>query len=165
MTALHIACEQHQPSLSDDHADAVEGVADTHVEFLLLVGQSDDVEAVGGDVVGGTGEGDEHEHGERALQPEVGGHGECHERQGDAHDELHRHNPPALGLEVVDDGAPDGLDDPGQTEPAGVEGDLLVGESELLEHDEGDEHDGREGQCLAEIEGGHPCVGLGCLGG
>ena len=108
--------------------------------------------------MGGAGEGNEHEDGEDALEPEVGGEGEGDECECDAHEELHGDDPPALGLEVVDDGAPDGLDDPGESEPPGVEGDLLVGESELLEHDEGDEHDGREGQCLAEIEGGYPGV-------
>jgi len=90
--------------------------------------------------VSGTGEGDEHKDGEDTLEPEVGGEGECHQCQGDAHEELHRNNPPAFCFEVVDDRTPNGLDHPRKTEPTRVERDLLVSQSQFLEHDDRNEH-------------------------
>ena len=157
---LQPAGKHDEETLSDDVADAIEGAADTYVEALVVGAEAKDVEAVGSDVVGGAGEGENPEEGQRALQP-VG----CGEGEGDAgkpcsDEQLHQQHPPALRLDGSDEGAPQGLDDPRQVEPGGIESQLGVGESKTFVHRGGYDHHGNIGQCLGEVEGGYPGVGL-----
>jgi len=114
---LEIASQHDEQSLAHDGGDAVERGADAHEPGLLVLFEPQHVEAVGGDVVGGTGEGHQPEEGQGALQPVGGGDGEGHTAEGGAYEQLHGDDPPAFGLDDVDERAPQGFDDPWQVEP------------------------------------------------
>ena len=154
-----VACEHHEQSLTHDGGDAVERGADAHKPCLLVLLEAEHVEAVGGDVVGGTREGHQPETGQGSLQPVGGGDGEGHATEGGAYEQLHGDNPPALGLDDVDERAPQGFDDPRQVEPRRVERDIGVRQSETLIHDERDGHHSHVGETFCEVKGGHPGPG------
>lgn len=148
---LQIAGYHHQHALPEDGGEAVEGAADAHEHGLLMVVKLEHVVAVGGDVVGGAAERHEGEKAERGLEPETRLERERHTAKGGADEQLHGHDPPALGLHQVDEGAPQGLDDPWQIEPAGVKGDFSVAQSQLLVEYERDGHHRHIGQSFREI--------------
>ena len=129
---LQQPCQSHQTALTQHQTHAVEGVADAYVELLIDVGEAQDIEAIGRDVVCGTGKSDEHEQRQRSLKPHGSGQTECHSRQRGSHKQLHGEYPPAFGAEGINERTPQRLDDPWQAKPARVKGYLRVTEPHLL---------------------------------
>ena len=117
----------------------------------IVLGEGEHVEAVGGDVVGGRGEAHQPEYGQGELEEERRGDGKGDAGQCESYDPLHGECPPALGADNVDKGAPEWLDDPGEVQPAGVEGDVGVGDAQALVHDDRDGHHGHVGETLREV--------------
>lgn len=158
------AGEHDEQALPGDGGDAVEGAADADVHGLLVWREGEHVEAVGGDVVRGRAEGHQPEEGECPLQGVGRGDGECDSGQRRAYDELHRDDPPSLRAHQVDDGTPEGFDDPGQIEPRGVERDVGIGDAQPFVHHDGYGHHGHVGQGFGEVEGRYPGPGVAvCL--
>ena len=149
---------QHdEQSLSGNGGEAVERTPDAHEQGLLVGGESEHVEPVGGDVVCGRAERHEPEDGQCGLEEMVGGESERHARQSRSQKELHADNPPPFGSQQVDKRAPERLDDPGQVEPAGVERHVGIGNSHPLVHHQRQDHDRHVRKSFREIESGHPC--------
>ena len=98
---LQQPCQSHQTALTQHQTHTVEGVADAYVELLIDVGEAQDIEAIGRDVVCGTGKSDEHEQRQRSLKPHGSGQTECHSRQRGSHKQLHGEYPPAFGAEGI----------------------------------------------------------------
>ena len=107
-------------------------------------------------IVGGTAEGDEEEEAHRCLEPEGSRQREGDAGKGGSDERLHGEHPPALGLQQVDERAPQGLDHPRQGEPSGIETHLGIGEAQLHihHHREGGHND--VGQSFCKIEGRNP---------
>ena len=76
--------------------------------------ESQHVEAVGSDVVGGTGKGHQPEEGQRPLQPVRGGNCEGHTTESRTNEQLHGDDPPTLGADDIDERTPQWFDNPGQ---------------------------------------------------
>ena len=64
---LQGTCKAYEQSRGEDRGDAVECGADTYEVGLLVLVETEHIETVGSDVVGGTGKGHQPEEGERAL--------------------------------------------------------------------------------------------------
>ena len=141
---------------AEDRGQAIESGAYAHKPSLLVFVESEHVEAVGSDVVGGTREGHHPKEEQRSLQPERGGDGEGDPSEGRSDEQFHRHNPPSLGADEVDKGAPQRFNDPRQVEPRGIKGDLGIAQTELFVENEGDGHHSHIGQSLRKIEGRNP---------
>ena len=144
------------PALAYYRGEAVAHLPYAHVPSLLTLVEGEQVEAVGGHTVGRASEGGYPEEEQRALQPMGRGYGESHAAKGRAQQELRGEDPPPLGLHKVDEGTPDGLENPGEVHPRGVERDGGVGQSHLLIEDERHRHHGHQGQSVGKGERGHP---------
>ena len=150
------ACQDDQQTLSCYGGDTVEGAADAYVERLLVVVEGVHIIAVGCNVVGGRGEGYQPEGRQRELEEE-----RCGQREGDAgkadgDDKLHGDRPPALGLHQIYKGAPEGFDDPGQVEPAGIQGDIGIRDAQAFIHNGRNGHHCHVWQGFGHIECGYP---------
>ena len=148
--------QHHQDTLPEDIGQAVERVADAHEERLFARGQSQHVEAVGGNVVRGRAESHQPEAGQRSLYIMVGRDEKGDARHRGSYQRLHGGYPPAFGLDEVHKGAPQRLDGPGQVEPRGVEGNLRVAKSQPLVQDDGQGHHSYVWQPFGKVEGGDP---------
>ena len=84
--------------------------------------------------MGGGTEGYEPEYRQCGLEEMAGGDGEGNAGQSGTQQQLGSDNPPPLGAEQVDKRAPQGLDDPGQVQPAGVEGHLCIRDAHPFVH-------------------------------
>ena len=153
---LQLACQDDDASLAEYAANAVEGAAHAYEEGLLVLVQAQDVEPVGGDVVGGAAERHEPEESKAELQPAAGAEGEGYPCQCPSHEYLHAHYPPHLGAQCVDDGAPHGLNHPWQVEPAGVKGNLGVAQPKVGVQYHRECHDRHVWYGLGEIQRRHP---------
>ena len=161
--AFNVACDIDEDALAEDRRETIEGGADAHKSGLVLGGEGQHVEAVGGDVVGGRSEGGQHEEEQREGEQADGGGARCYffgAREGDGEDEederqrhqgLHGENPPALGADDVDKGAPEGLYHPGEVEEACEESHLAVGDTHLGKHQHGDVVDDKVGYAFGEV--------------
>ena len=117
------------------------------------------VETVGGNVVGGTGEGHEEETEHGALKPEVGTQGEGYACQRRSEQYLCQQNPPSFCLYKVDKRTPQRFDNPGQAEPTGVKTNFAIGQAHLhIEHDSNGGYD-NIGQTFSDVKGRNPCPG------
>lgn len=154
--ALQPPRQHDEQPLSGNGRDAVERAADAHVERLFVGCEGEHVEAVGCDVMGRGTESHQPEQGERGTEEPVERQRQGNPGERGADEQLHGGNPPAFGLHQVDEGTPEWLDDPGQVEPAGVEGNVGVGDAELLVHHRGDGHHGNVRQGFGEVECGNP---------
>ena len=85
------------------------------------------------------------------------GDGEGNACQSCTDEHLHGDNPPAFGLDEVDERTPQWLDDPGQVEPAGIEGQLGIADTQPFIHDKRDDGHCHVWQSLRKVEGGNPC--------
>jgi len=139
--ALDGAGNDDQQALGGDGADPVEGAADADERRLLVLSETEHVEAVGGDVVSRRTEGHQPEQADGVLEKPRRRDGQGHAGQHHADQRLRDQDPEALGLEHVHEGAPQGLDHPGQVEPARIQGDVGVGDAQPLVHDHRDGHD------------------------
>ena len=155
---LQHARQYHDHALPEDRRDAVEGAADAHEGGLLLLLQGDHIVAVRGDVVRGGGEGDDVEDDQRPAE-DVRADAQREAGEADGAQQLHQHDPPALGADHVHEGAPQGLDDPGEVEQGGVHGQVAVRHAQALEHRHGDVVDDEVGNALGEVERGDPPPG------
>ncbi len=153
------AREIDEAALARDHPHAEEGAPHADEGRLLVLLERQHVEAVGGDVVGRRGEGEQPQDRERHLEEMRHRQRERHQRQRGADRELHREDPDALGREHVDERRPDRLHDPRQVEPARVQRDVGVGDAERLVHDDRHRHHHHERDRLGEVEGGNPAPG------
>ena len=126
------------------------------VEGLVLLGESQDVESVGSDVVGGAAEGHQPEEAQGAAQPPRRIEGEGHAGQRSAHQQLHHHNPPALRAQGIHQRTPQRFDDPRQIEPAGVERQCGIRQAKVGVHDDGERHDCHIGHGLGKVKCGNP---------
>jgi len=120
--------------------------------------ESDDIEAVGCDVVCGTGKGQKPEESQRPLKPE-----RCRQREGNAgkasaDEQLHHKHPPTLRAYGCDEGTPKRFYHPGQIEPRSVESKVGVGEAEPLIHSRRNYHYGNIRKRFGEVKGRHPSV-------
>ena len=88
--------------------------------------ETEHVETIGSNVVGGAGKCHNPEEEQRALKPERRRDGEGYTTKGGTDKQLHSENPPALGLHNIYKGTPQGLYNPRQVEPRGVEGYLRI---------------------------------------
>ena len=151
-----MTCHGNQHAVAENDSQAIERVTDAHKPHLLMVVQLKHVVAVGGNVVGGTGESHQEEEGHSALEPEGSVQRKSHTRQRRAQQQLHGQHPPALGAIEVDKGTPQRLDDPRQSQPAGIEGNVCVCQSQLHIHDYGHRHHHHVGQSFGDIKGRYP---------
>lgn len=87
----------------------------------------------------------------------VGGDGEGNTGQPRTDKHLHGDNPPAFGLDEVDERTPQWLDDPGQVEPAGIEGQFGIVDTQPFIHDKRDNGHCDVWQSLRKVKGGYPC--------
>ena len=117
---LEYSCQRHKHAIYEDDGKAIECVAQADILSLVVVVEFYHIESVGGDVVGGTAEGDEEEQAHRGLKPEGGGNGERYARKRGTYQRLHGEHPPALGLQQVDKRAPQWFDHPRQGKPSRV---------------------------------------------
>ena len=157
---------QHdEQPLSGNGGKAVEGAADAHEEGLLVRRKPQHIESVGGDVVGGGAEGHQPEHGQGGLEEMARRDGEGNAGQSRSQQQLGDDNPPPFGAEQVDKRAPQGLDDPGQVQPAGVEGYLRVRDAHPLVHHQRENHDRYVGQAFGEVERRYPIPRRTCVHG
>ena len=154
------AGKHHQESLAEDISDAIERGTDAYIQALVVSVEAKDVKTVGSDILCGTGEGQDPEEGEGALEPEGRGQGESDACETGTDEHLHQQNPPSLGLNRRDERTPQRFDDPGKIEPRGVEGEVGVGQTETLVHRGGDDHNGNIRQRFCQIEGWHPSIRL-----
>ena len=137
--------------MSGYHRYAIEGAANAHEERLLVSVKSYHVESVGSNVVSGAAEGHEPEESHSVLNELRCTYGESHTSDGNAYHELHHYYPPAFGPEDVNDGTPQGLDDPREVEPAGIECYLVIVETKLFVHDGGDSHHHEVGDAFRKV--------------
>ena len=149
---LQITSYHHKHALTKNGGKTVEGAAYTHKHGLFVVVQLKHVVTVCSNVVGGTAERHEGEKAQSGLEPETGLEGERHAAKRGADEQLHGHNPPTLGLHQVNKRTPQGLDDPWQIKPTGVERDFGIAESQLLVEHQRDSHYCHIGQALGKIE-------------
>ena len=160
---LQPAGQNDQNTLPEHHRNAVERVSDAHKGRLPPLVQADHVESVRRDVMRrGSETGDDEQDqgpGERR------GRGKSDRQQGDGgrHQQLHRHNPPALALENVHERAPERLDKPGKADQAGQEGQPAVVHPQVLEDDDGDRVDDKIRKAFRKIQGGNPQPGRACF--
>ena len=84
------------------------------------------------------------------------GQGESQEHEHGRHDDLHGHNPPALGFHHINYRAPNALEEPGKIEQCREKGHVAVGNAHLGEHHHRDVVDHKVGHPLGKIKGGHP---------
>ena len=68
--------------------------------------ESEHIETIGCNVMGGTREGHQPEEGQRTLQPVWCGDGKCHSAEGCTNEQLHGDDPPTFGLDDVDKWTP-----------------------------------------------------------
>ena len=143
--------ERHENAVDEDYCESVERVSEPHVFCLVVVVEFYHVEPVGSHVVGGAAEGDDEEQAHGGLKPECRRYAERYASQCAADEHLHGEHPPALGLQEVDERAPQRFYHPRQSQPSGEETHLSIGESHLHIHHHGEtRHDG-VWQSLGEI--------------
>ena len=133
---LKVASQHHEQSLPENGGNAIEGGTDAYEVSLVVLLQSQHIEAVGSNVVGSAREGHQPEEGQRALKPIGRWDGEGHTTECRTDEQLHRYYPPALSLDDVYKRTPKWLDDPRQIEPRGIERDVCVTEPKSFVHDE-----------------------------
>ncbi len=114
---LNDSGKHNEQSLPYDGCNAVESAAYSHVKRLLMLGECEHIESVGGNVVGSAHERHDPEHSQCSLKEARQRQGECKSTQPDANKKLHRHRPPPLGTYKVDKRAPKRFYDPRQIEP------------------------------------------------
>lgn len=151
------ACQHDEQPLSGNGGNTVKGAADTYKQCLLVRIERQHVKSVGGNVVCGRTKGEQPEQGERQLKEIFRGDGEGNTCQSCTDEHLHGDNPPAFGLDEVDERTPQRLDDPGQVEPAGIKGQLGIADAQPFIHDKRDDGHCHVWQSLRKVEGGNPC--------
>lgn len=119
--------DHDEESLSGDDGKAVESVADTDEIGLFFFLQSQHIETVGGDVVGGGAESQQPQTGEAIADRMRPGEAERHAAESRTDDDLHDDDPPSFGFQKVYQRAPQGFDHPREVQPAGVKSDVGVG--------------------------------------
>ena len=157
---LQRACQRHQSAIAEDDGQPVECVTDAHEPSLMVLVEFEHVVAVGGNVVRGTRKRHEEEAEHGALKPERRIERERYACQRRAEQGLHGQHPPALGLVEVDKRAPEGLDDPRQAEPAGVERNICVAHAQLHVHHYGHAHHNHVGKAFGHVESWNPTPGI-----
>ena len=125
----HTGSHDHQRPLPYHHRHAVEERTDPHKHALTVFAQSEHIKTVGGDIVGGGGEGHQPEHGQGGGEKAAYGEHEGYRGHAHGYHHLHGEHPPTLGADDIHEGAPEGLDDPRQIEPRGVEGEFGVADT------------------------------------
>ena len=155
-TFFQIARQHHQQSLPRQHRDPVERIANTDKKGLLLLRKSKHIKTISGDIMRRRAESHQPKEGQRKTQEEIARQGKGHARHAGANQELHRDDPPPLGLDQIDKRAPNRLDHPREIEPARVQRDLGVRDLHPLIHDHGERHHHHIWQSLSEIERGNP---------
>ena len=100
------AGERHERAVHEDDGESIERIAQSDVLRLVVLVKLYHVEAVGRDVVCGTGERHCEEEEHRALKPERRRQREGDASQRTAHEQLHREHPPAFCLQQVDERTP-----------------------------------------------------------
>jgi len=123
---------------------------------LVLFRQGENVETVGGDVVGGGAEGDDPKERNREQDKIRAGQGEREPGEGEAEDALHAPDPEAARFENIHDRTPERFQHPRQIEEASVETNKFIGDAEGLIEDDGDGGDDGVGQAFGEVERGDP---------
>ena len=153
---LQPAGQDDEHALPEHHRDPVEGIADAHEGRLPSLVQRQHVIAVRRDVVRGGGESGDDEQDEH---PGEGGGGREYRGKGadgDGHQQLHRHDPPAFALENVHEGAPERLHEPREADQAGEQGQPGVVHAEVLEDHDGNRVHDKVRKAFREIEGRNP---------
>ena len=153
---LDRAGEHHEEPLPRDRGDAIEHAADPDEERLLPLRGGQHVEAVGRDVVGGGVEREEPEERHAPLDEMRSRDRERHAGEPTADQELRPPDPAAARAQQVHDRRPQRLNHPGQVEPARVERDVGVRETEALVHDDRHGYHDDIGQSLREVQRGNP---------
>src|SRR5574344_2661194 len=103
--------EHHDDALAEDGCNPVESASDSDIYRLPLLVERNHVETVCRDVVSRGCEGNYVEKYQR--QPVcIWPHRKGKRSKAGGHDSLHCKNPPALGADNVNEGAPQWLDDP-----------------------------------------------------
>ena len=154
---LKIACKHHQQTLTYDGSYTIECASYAHEISLFVLVETEHIETIGSDVVSGTRESHQPEERQRALKPIRSGNGEGHTTKSRSDKQLHGNNPPALGLDDIDEGTPQGFYHPRQIEPGGIERDVGVRQSQTFVHDKRDGHYSHIRQTFRKIKSGHPC--------
>ena len=117
------------PPCENEPRHVVEAALPSGVGRLLLAGEAGDVEAVGGDVVGRRAEGHHREQGQRVPEIARQRQAQRHQPQADPAGELQQDHEELLGLEHLQQRAPQRLERPGQQQQTGVERDDVVAPS------------------------------------
>ena len=126
----------HQASLPRDHRNPVERASHTDVCRLLVHRKPEDVQTVGGNIMGCRRECDEPEGDKR--RGKEGGPLERKSENGDccAKEELKRHDNAPLRSDQIHRRPPEGLDNPGKVKQARGKSNLSVGDPESFVHDD-----------------------------
>ncbi len=158
----------NQPALRGNFSDVEKYAAKADEERLLALRRRQHVKAIGGYVVGGRTECQQSKKDDCPLDKMRRGNHQGHTGQAKAEQQLHRPNPHPPGFENIHGRTPQGFDDPGQIEPAGVKRDGRVRHAEVVvEHDRHRCHQ-RIRHSLGKIHRGNPkprAAGAGfCVG-
>ena len=152
---LKDAAQHHQQALSQHETAAVEGIAYAHERRLPLPVQGQHIVSVRGNVVRSRREGHQHEqHQQHRHRTER--QAERDHRKHGHHCELSQQYPPALAPEDVHEGAPEGLDEPGQADESRQRAQSPVIDAQVLEDRQGYGIDYCIGQALDQIQGRDP---------
>ena len=152
--------QDDKPAFGGDGGHAVKGGADADESRLARRVQPQHIKAVGGCVVRGGRKGHDPENRQRVAQKIRRREGQSHTGERPADDQLCQQNPEAFGAEKIYKRAPKRLDYPGKIKPAGVKGDICVGQTKIFIHHHTDGHDDHIGDALGHIYGRHPQPGV-----
>ena len=111
---------------TENHRQTVECIPYADKHCLPVLVKLYHVESVGRDIMSGARECHYEEEGHAALEPHSRGNSKGYASQRCAYQELHEKNPPALGLQEINERTPQRLYHPRQSQPSGIESELCV---------------------------------------
>ena len=124
-----------QPARGNYLGNVVEGSLPTNPSGLFVVGERRHIDTVGGNVVGGTAQGDNGKHGYADGEERGQLQGERHAGEHESCDDLRQHDKVFLGFVDFEERAPQGFECPGQHDDAGPEGNLRIAHAHALVHE------------------------------
>ncbi len=162
--AFNIPGKDDEQSLACDHSHPVERAPDPDKPGLIVFIEPNHVKAVGSDIVGSRTEC--HQPEECQCVSEKGRHrdGQCDATKSSPDNQLHRHNPEALGSQDVDNRTPERLNHPWKVEPARIQGNIGVGNAHPLVHNHRNKHHHHIWDTFGEIQGWDPVPRISVYG-
>ncbi len=148
--------EVNQSTLTGNGGHTPESIADTNKKRLFVGIQPQHIEAVGCNIVRSRTESNKPEKDQAPLYKIRCRNGKPGQRQQHTHQHLHGHSPKPFGTNIVDKRSPEGLNNPGKVQPAGIQGNIGIRQTKILVNNSRHGNNNGIGQTLCKIEAGNP---------